>query len=100
MSWNEMQNSEYYFKSNTGKHVIEIPANEFNEGDDSIILMYYNVYNGEPMILLHHFDRCDIIPEHPVVPGFTVRYSEGVNRDGREYGEILYVCENVANDDK
>lgn len=93
MSWNDVRDSDYDFKSNTLKHVIEISGSQVIDGDDSTILVYYNVYTNYPMICLQHYVRIGIEPE--VIPGFAMNKSEGVNEDGIDVTDIVYVSAEI-----
>lgn len=90
-TWEDIMEADYIFKSNTGKHVIELPASSIGLSDDSIILIYYNVYTGEPMILMHHM-HYDVDVKYPEIEGYTVSCVDGVEKDGSKYKEITYVC--------
>ena len=91
MTWDEMMNSDYVFKSNVEKRVIQIFGNEFVKDDDSLILVYYNVYTNKPMICIQRYNRkgVNITPEE--VDGFAVTMVEDVEEDGSEFTEITYV---------
>lgn len=99
MSWSDMMESDYLFKSNSEKRVIQISADEVSEdkGDDSIILVYYNVYTGKPIILLHHYSRKGMAKDVPYVVGYHEDRTEGVNDDGEDFTEVLYVDEEISN---
>ena len=94
-SWAEVNATDYDFKSNTLKHVIEIRGNELRDEDDSIILVYYNVYTGMPMIVLQHYNRLNI--EAEIIPGYSMTKSEGVDEDGVDATEIVYILEEIKN---
>lgn len=54
LSWNEMMNADYSYKSNTHHKVVEFEKGSEIQGycDDSVILIYYNMYTSLPMILI------------------------------------------------
>ena len=90
-SWSEIMNSDYNFKSNTFRHVIEISGSEIIEGDDSHILVYYNTYTQMPMIVLQHYDRGAVAANE--IEGYCLRVDEGVVEGGKEFTEIIYLSE-------
>ena len=92
-TWAEVVSSDYDFKSNTFKHVIEIDGNELKEGDDSLILVYYNVYTNLPMIILQHYHRKGV--ETEVVAGYHSTVNEGVDENGEDFTEIVYIAEEI-----
>lgn len=92
-TWTEVNASEYDFKSNTFKHVIEIDGSELREGDDSLILVYYNVYTNMPMIVLQHYHRK--IESSEKVLGYHSTVNEGVDENGEDFTEIVYIAEEI-----
>ena len=98
MTWHDIMESDYIFKSNFEKHVIQISASELNndKDDDSVILIYYNVYTGKPIILLHHSNKKGVCMNVPSVAGYHEDRTEGVNDDGEDFTEVLYVDEEIS----
>lgn len=88
MSWDELQDYDIKMKSNTTKHVVQINGSELKEEDDSIILAYYNLYSGELMVLIQHYDGIRDI-EIEEVPGY---YGSKEEIDGvYPFTEIVYL---------
>lgn len=91
-SWGDIINKDILLKSNNEKHVIQVQSSEFDDEFDSTILVYYNVYNNMPMILVRLFEGApDCEPEQ--VEGFTVTKSE-VNEDDKNL-EHVYVLSDL-----
>ena len=91
MTWWDMMNSDYVFKSNIEKHVIQIFGSEFEDGDDSLILVYYNVYTNEPMLLIQRYNRKGVEIHPPEVEGFNMTLVEDTETDGCDFTEVTYV---------
>ena len=98
MTWADIMESDYIFKSNFEKRVIVISASEVSDDkdDDSIILIYYNVYTGKPIVLLHHYNKKGMATEIPDIEGYHEDRTEGVNEDGEDFTEVLYVEEDIS----
>ena len=97
--WEEIMNSDYIFISNSEKRVIQIKGSEVSDDteDDSIILVYYNMFTGKPLLLIQHYDgrgRASILPS---IEGYIKERTEGVNKDGEEYTEVVYIDEEACN---
>ena len=91
-SWEDILNEDIVLKCNNEKHVIQIESSEFGDLYNSTILVYYNVYNGKPMILIRLFNGApDCKPEN--VEGFTVTKSE-VNDEDKNL-EHVYVLSDL-----
>lgn len=91
-SWDDILNENVILKSNFEKHVIQVESSEFEEGNQSTILVYYNVYTGQPMILIRLFEgvpNCEPVD----VKGFTVTKSE-VNDEDKNL-EHVYVLSDL-----
>jgi hypothetical protein len=91
MTWNDMINSDYLLKSNTAKYVVQIYGNEFVDGDDSLILIYYNMFTKTPMLMLQRWNRHDVGVNPPEVEGYNITVVEDVETDGTEFTEVTYV---------
>ena len=89
-SWDEIQESEYVFKSNVQKHVIQIKGSELGDTKDSILLAYYNVYTGTPMILIYRVDGEDLGPVEDIV-GFKAVKETSRGADGEKSTETVYI---------
>ena len=91
-SWEDVLNMDILLKCNNEKHVIQVKSSEFENELESTILVYYNVYNNMPMILVRLFNGApDCEPE--IVDGFTVTKSE-VNDDDKDL-EHVYVLSDL-----
>lgn len=91
-SWDDILNEDIILKSNFEKHVVQIESTEFEGEVPSTILVYYNVYTGQPMILIRLFEgapNCE--PE--AVEGYTVSKSE-VNDEDKNL-EHVYVLSDL-----
>ena len=97
MSWHDIMESDYIFKSNFEKHVIQIYAKEITEdnNDDSIILVYYNIFTGNPIILLHHYNTSGAVNEIPDVEGYVKELTGGKDENGEEFTEVLYIDKEI-----
>lgn len=95
LTWDEILDSNYQIKSNSFRHVIEISGSEFLKKDsDCLILVYYNVYTGKPMIALMHYGRTGIEPEQ--VDGYFIRKDEGVDEgEGTPITEFMYLSQDI-----
>lgn len=90
MTWDQMMESDYCFKSNAARKIIQINGSEFDKNDDSIIIVYYNVYTGNPMILTQRYSHTveDIVP--PQIDGFSM-YCKNDLEDDYVCTEVTYV---------
>lgn len=95
MSWDDMMESDYIFKSHAVKHVVQINGKELG-GIDSTILIYYNVYNGMPMLLVQRFNKTVDI-ELPEIDGYVSTYIRGDDIDEEEFTEITYILTAIKN---
>lgn len=99
LTWEEIMESDYIFISNSEKRVIQIKGSEVAEDatDDSIVLVYYNMFTGKPLLLIQHYDgrgRASVLPS---ISGYIKERTEGVNKDGEEYTEVVYIDEDACN---
>lgn len=102
MSWDDMMHSDYVFKSNVEKHVIQIFGSEFEDGDTSLILVYYNVYTNKPMLLIQRYNQEGIKICPPEIEGFTMTLVENTESDGEDtesdgesFTEVTYVLRSL-----
>lgn len=60
-TWNEVLSSELDFKCNSMKRIIEMEGKDMADSysNESVILIFYNLYTGEPMML------AEKVPNHP-----------------------------------
>lgn len=90
MSWEEFRDSDYIYKSNTEKHVIEIRGSEFEPSDKSLFVIYFNVFTGQIMVALQ---RTTGVPEFSeyVKNNFIITTTEGIDVDESKYTDIVFV---------
>lgn len=95
LSWDQIQDSEYVFKSNVQKHVVHMAGKELGDDKDSTVLTYYNFYTGMPMIIVY---RIEGIYEGGVedIEGFRAVKEFRKDDDGN-YTETTYI-ENVMHE--
>ncbi len=97
LTWNEVMDSDYYYKSNTAKHVIQIAGSEIGDDYIPVILIYYNYYTGRPMVVTL---RCK--PEHesllPEIEGFNrTKETNDFDEDGENDLQVVYVENSTFN---
>ena len=90
MTWNDFMESDYSFKSNTEKRVIEVKGSDFDPSDNSLFVLYFNVFTGELMIALQHTDKKPIISDK-VKEKFIITDTEDVETDEDKYFEVVFV---------
>lgn len=90
-TWDEMMYSDYVFKSNNEKKIIEIKGNQFNPDDKSLIIVYYNVYTHKPMILIQRYIEDIGADTTPEVKGFSKTFIKDEDEYGNDFTEIVYV---------
>lgn len=95
MTWDEMYNSEYSFKSNTEIHVIDIRGSELQNGDDSLILIYYNTFSGLPMVIFQRYVGSIDIDLPSTYKDFIV-YVDKCEYEGLEFTEVTFVREEIV----
>lgn len=90
MTWDEFRNSDYVYKSNTEKHVIEIRGSEFDPSNDSLFVIYFNVFTGDIMVALQ---RTDSVPEfsEDIKENYIITTTEGAYANGDKYIDIVFV---------
>ena len=94
IDWNDMMMSDYIFKSNTEKHVIQVYGSEFNKNDKSLILVYYNVYTNKPMMLLQRYNDVGLNLKLPDIDGYSKTLVEGEDDEG-VFTEVTYVLKSL-----
>lgn len=94
-TWDDMMESEYMFKSNTEKHVIDIRGDEFVDGDKSLIVVFYNLLKGIPMVILQRYPYAGVTIDADKYKDFTVRIQEGKDESG-PYTEIAFVLKSIV----
>lgn len=96
LTWDEVLRSDYEFKSNNPRRVIQIRGAELNCPSDAVLLVYYNVYTNTPMIVVsirkgHHDEPMECIP------GFRVTRDYIHDIEGNEETQVVYI-ENTLDD--
>lgn len=89
LSWEELMDSELDFKSNNVKHVAQFDG-ECVGVSGGIVLIYYNLMTGTPMLCIVNKDGRDTMQEQDV-PGFRATKEVSQNEDGEWYTEIVYL---------
>lgn len=90
MTWDDFMNSEYLFKSNTNKHIVEIKGSEFDENDDSTFVIYFNMFDGHIMVMLQHTTNKVDIPD-AIRDMYTIAETERSDENGSSYTEVVFV---------
>lgn len=95
MTWDDVQDSNYQFKCNNIKHVIQISGEELGGPTGSLLLTYYNLYTGLPMIMVWNVDGEDVGPIEDV-EGYKA--NKNFNRTGGviESTEITYISNEIC----
>lgn len=94
MTWQDFMNSEYLFKSNTEKHVIEIKGNEFDENDESLFVLYFNVFTGEVMVAIQMTNSEVNIPDCIKDKYIVTKTERGGDDD--EFSEVVFVLKTLS----
>ena len=92
MDWDTIQQSDYRYKSNIFKHVVQIKGSEFGEPSISIMLIYYNVYTGMPMLAVARMKQRGA--ELPDVEGYKKTREDG-NEEQMCYTDYTFVAEAI-----
>ena len=99
-SWDNMMRSEYLFKSNTMRRIIEITGEEMGSpySKKSDIIIFYNIQTGNPMVMVERI-LVDTLITMPVeyefsIPGFTVNI-EHIKKDDDAYIEIIITAQDL-----
>ncbi len=91
-TWEQMNNSDYVFKSNAIKRIVQIDGSELTKGDDSVIVIYYNVYTGVPMVLTQRYNHRVEGLNPPPIDGYSMYQKEEKDEeDGEICSEVTYV---------
>ena len=92
MDWDTIQQSDYRYKSNIFKHVVQIKGDEFDEPGIAVMLIYYNVYTGSPMLAVARMKQRGA--ELPSVEGFRKTREDG-NEEQMCYTDYTFVAEDI-----
>lgn len=96
MTWNDFMNSDFLFKSNTEKHVIQIDSKELSPDDDSFFLIYFNLYTGAPMVLLQRYNHKGVTIDDSKYPNYIITKTEGDDDSEDGFTEIVFVLKSVS----
>lgn len=97
-SWDDMMYSEYEFKSNSEKRIVEMVGNQFDENDSSLIVIYYNMFTGYPMILIQRYNHILGGDTAPEVEGYTKTYNEVDDEELGSFTDIVYISQSLQRD--
>lgn len=89
LSWTQIMDSDYVFKSNNAKHVVQLDGDEVGISN-AVVLIYYNLMTQEPMLCIIHEDgESKRVVES--VNGFKATKEVLINEDGEKYTETVYI---------
>lgn len=94
MTWDDVQKSDYYFKSNIQKHVVQIDGSEIGEAESALFLIYYNLYTGVPMVAVMRMDGGEDTPVKSI-DGFRHVKEVLPNEDGKSSIEVVYIEDSI-----
>ena len=94
MTWDDVQSSEYYFKSNNQKHVVQIEGSEIGERESALFLVYYNLYTGVPMVAVMRVDGDENTPVSSI-EGFRHVKEVLPDEDGKKSIEVVYIEDSI-----
>ena len=93
-TWDDIMDSDYSFKSNTMRRIIQIKGEEIQSpySVNSDIIIFYNISSGEPMVYVERIQVDDLktMPlEYEInIPGFVVNIEHGAKGENA-YVEII-----------
>lgn len=97
-TWDAMLSEDIRIECNTRMHVIQILAGELDVTEDSVLLIYYNIFDGIPNLLVHYFEGdIELTPEK--VEGYVSSVQKGKENSGASYTQLLYVRKELANEE-
>lgn len=103
MDWKEVLTSEYFFKSNSRRRVIEMVGKDLEDSisDESAVLIVYDMLSDKPILLVekfHHKIQSDILIglSDKIPEKFNVNIEEGEDSDG-SYTEVVLVRKSLQN---
>lgn len=66
LDWKELSMSDYSYKRNTPRRIMELNAADLPDGQsavlDSSILIFYNLYTNQPMVMVEKVMGCTNLP--------------------------------------
>lgn len=95
MTWDEMMESDYIFKSNTEKHVIDINGVELEDGNESVTVIFYHMWKGTPMVILQRYPYAGATIDVDDYPDFNITIAGGEDESG-PYTEISFVLKAIV----
>ncbi len=95
MTWGQVQDSEYQFKSNNAKHVIQLEGTEIGGPPGSLLLTYYNLHTGAPMIAVWRTEGEDVTGIEDA-DGFRFWREYLKDNNGDKYTETVYLEDYVG----
>lgn len=95
MTWDEMMESDFVFKSNTEKHVIDINGAELEDGNESLIVIFYHMWKGTPMVVLQRYPYAGATINVNDYPDFNITIAGGEDESG-PYTEISFVLKAIV----
>lgn len=95
MSWGEVQESDYFFKSHNAKHVVQIEGPELGGPSGSVLLTYYNLHTGTPMIAVWRTEGEDLTGIEGVA-GFRHMREIHNDNDNGKWTETVYIEESIG----
>lgn len=95
LSWDDVQDSNYLFKSHNAKHVVQIEGPELGGPLGSMLLTYYNLNTGLPMIAMWRTEGEDLMGIEDV-EGFRFMRETHNGRDGEKWTETVYIEESIG----
>lgn len=98
-TWDDMMEENILIECNSRMHVIQIPAGELDVKEGSVLLIYYNIFDGVPNLLIHYFDKDITINETSEVDGYIHRVEKGKENSGADYTQIVFVRKELADEE-
>ena len=97
-TWDTMLAEDIRIECNSRMHVIQISAGELGVAENSVLLVYYNMFDGIPNLLAHYFEG-DFNIELEKVDGYVSRLQKGKENSGANYTQVLYVRKELADEE-
>lgn len=95
MTWDDMMKSDFMFKSNTEKHVIDINGLELKSNDESLIVIFYHMWKGTPMVILQRYPYANATINVDDYPDYNITIAGGEDESG-PYTEISFVLKAIV----
>ena len=95
MRWTEVLCSEYFFKSNSRRRIIELNGKDVDDciSKDSCIIIMYDILNGKPLVLTEKFYNDDI-PEdvlNSLESAIPEKFNYNIERGEDSHGEFIEI---------